>query len=391
MNIFSIQPLFPDDAANTLADLSADLLTKSGYLAGAMRPQTQQGVADLVRTMNCYYSNLIEGHRTTPREIDDALRDSYSDDPKKKNLQLEARQHIETQKKIDSGDLIAENPASDQLLKGIHFEFCTGLPEEMLAISNPDSGKKVTVIPGHFRDDEVKVGQHIPPLHTEIPYFMELFSATYDPSKLSKIDAIIAVAASHHRLVWIHPFADGNGRVARLFSHAYLLKQLGIGCKLWSISRGLARTSSDYKMRLAAADDARHGDYDGRGALSDKQLFRFCSYFLECCIDQIDYMTRMIDPKSLEERIVSYCLYEISAGNLPKTSDLVLRTALTNGQLDRGEMPRITGYQERRARDVLTALIKKNLLVSTGPRKPVRLGFPVDVADRWFPKLYAPE
>jgi len=59
--------------------------------------------------------------------------------------------------------------------------------------------------------------------------------------------------------------------------------------------------------------DARHGDYDGRGALSDKQLFRFCSYFLECCIDQIDYMTQMIDPKSLEERIASYCLYEISA------------------------------------------------------------------------------
>ena len=102
-------------------------------------------------------------------------------------------------------------------------------------------------------------------------------------------------------------------------------------------------------------------------------------------------MTQMIDPKSLEERIASYCLYEISAGNLPKTSDLVLRTVLTNGQLDRGEMPRITGYQERRARDVLTELIKKNLLVSTGPRKPVRLGFPVDVVDRWFPKLYSPE
>ena len=370
--------------------MSADLLTKSRHQEEAMRPQTRQGVADLVRTMDCYYSNLIEGHRIMPRDIDDALRDSYSDDPKKKNLQLEARQHIETQKKIDSGDLFTENPASDQLLRGIHFEFFTGLPEEMLEISNPDTGKNVKVTPGSFRDDEVKVGQHIPPLHTEIPYFMELFSKTYDPSKLSKVNSIIAVAASHHRLVWIHPFADGNGRVARLFSHAYLHK-LGVGCSLWSISRGLARTASDYKMRLAAADDARHGDYDGRGALSDKQLFRFCSYFLECCIDQIDYMTQMIDPKSLEERIASYCLYEISAGNLPKTSDLVLRTVLTNGQLDRGEMPRITGYQERRARDVLTELIKKNLLVSTGPRKPVRLGFPVDVVDRWFPKLYSPE
>lgn len=390
MNNFSIQPMFPDDATNTLVDLSADLLTKSGFLAGAMRPQTQQGVADLVRSMNCYYSNLIEGHRTTPREIDDAMRDSYSDDPKKRNLQLEARQHIETQKKIDTGDLLDENPASERLLTSIHYEFCNGLPKEMLEITNPDTGKMIKVIPGRFREDEVKVGRHIPPAHTEVPYFMELFRTTYDPSKLSKIKSIIAVAASHHRLVWIHPFADGNGRVARLFSHAYLLK-LGVGCSLWSISRGLARTTSDYKMRLAAADDERHGDYDGRGALSNKQLYKFCCYFLECCIDQIDYMTKMIDPKSLEERIAAYCLSEISAGNLPKTSDQVLRTALTAGQIERGEMSRITGYQERRARDVLTSLINKNLLVSTGPRKPVRLGFPADVADKWFPGLYSPE
>ena len=139
--------MFPEDAEHTLADLSADLLTKSGFLAGAIRPQTQQGIADLVRSMNCYYSNLIEGHRTTPREIDDAMRDSYSDDPKKKNLQIEARQHIETQKKIDAGVLFHENPASEELLTGIHYEFCNGLPKELLQLTNPDTGKTLKVVP----------------------------------------------------------------------------------------------------------------------------------------------------------------------------------------------------------------------------------------------------
>ena len=57
--------MLPEDPREILGDLSADLLTKSGYLSGAMRPQTQKSVAELVRTMNCYYSNLIEGHRST--------------------------------------------------------------------------------------------------------------------------------------------------------------------------------------------------------------------------------------------------------------------------------------------------------------------------------------
>lgn len=390
MKNFAIQPMLPEDPREILGDLSADLLTKSGYLSGAMRPQTQKSVAELVRTMNCYYSNLIEGHRTTPREIDAALQDSYSDDPKKKDLQIEARHHINTQKNIDTGTLYNDNPAAKTFLTDIHHDFCKDLPRDMLVITNPDNGREIAVVPGQFRDGEVKVGHHIPPSYTDIPYYMELFETSYDPSKLSKINSIIAVAASHHRFVWIHPFYDGNGRVARLFSHAYF-QNIGVGSSLWSVSRGLARTTEEYKKKLAAADDERHGDTDGRGALSNKQLFEFCRYFLECAIDQIEYMTKVLEPKSLEERIVAYCLQEISAGNLPKTSDLILRTALHTGEVTRGEAPRITGYQERRARDVLTKLINRKLLVSTGPRKPVRLGFPSEVADRWFPKLYSPE
>jgi len=44
--------------------------------------------------MNCYYSNLIEGHNTLPIDIDRALRDDYAGDPKRRNLQLEARAHM---------------------------------------------------------------------------------------------------------------------------------------------------------------------------------------------------------------------------------------------------------------------------------------------------------
>ncbi|WP_457849551.1 hypothetical protein, partial [Staphylococcus aureus] len=58
------------------------------------------------------------------------------------------------------------------------------------------------------------------------------------------------------------------------------------------------------------------------------------------------------------------------------------------GELDRGRAADLTGYQERRGREILAHLLKVGLLVSQGPRAPVRLGFPVDVAERWFPRLY---
>jgi hypothetical protein len=62
-------------------------------------------LADLVRAMNCYYSNLIEGHDTHPIDIERALKSDYSNDAKKRDLQLEAQAHIAVQKWIDAGGL----------------------------------------------------------------------------------------------------------------------------------------------------------------------------------------------------------------------------------------------------------------------------------------------
>ena len=55
--------------------------------------------------MNCYYSNLIEGHDTHPVDIERALKNDYSRDEKKRDLQLEAKAHIIVQQGIDTGAL----------------------------------------------------------------------------------------------------------------------------------------------------------------------------------------------------------------------------------------------------------------------------------------------
>ncbi|MDX1920043.1 MAG: Fic family protein [Candidatus Caenarcaniphilales bacterium] len=381
-----MEPLLVNDGERRLEDLAFELIHKSSLLAGQLNPTLRNSIGNLVRSMNCYYSNFIEGHNTHPRDIDKALAKEFSSDKKRRSLQQEALAHIEVQRLIDFADKEI-NPVSIEYIKWLHFEFCSRLPDDLLMVENPDTKAKIKVTPGEFRESYVQVGRHIPPSASAVENFMLRFSKAYDPSHLSKLKRILAVPCSHHRLLWIHPFYDGNGRVTRLISHAYF-KQIGIGNSLWSVSRGLARNARRYKELLMQADEPRQGDLDGRGNLSLKALTAFCEFFLECCIDQVEYMGSLIEPKNLLNRIEIYVEEEVRAGRLLNGSFSLLREAFLAGSFERGKAPEITGYKDRQARSVLSKLIDSKLLISDSDKGAVRLNFPIDVVERWFPKLY---
>lgn len=381
----AMEPLFPEESKR-LSDLATDLVARSNALAGRLHPVMQEGLGHLVRSMNCYYSNLIEGHHTHPIDIDRALAGDYSTEPEKRNLQLEARAHIDVQQKIDAG--AAPQPSTAiEFIRWVHKEFCRQLPEQLLTVSDPKTGRKEKVVPGELRHSLVKVGRHIPPAPQDLAALLERFASAYGNDTLPKIQRIICVAASHHRLLWIHPFADGNGRVARLTSHA-LLRELGIGSSLWSISRGLARAVDTYKAALQSADQPRRGDLDGRGNLTQSGLVDFCVFFLSSCVDQMVFMESLFEPTELQRRMEIWCEEETRAGRLPRGSWPLLREAVLVGEFSRGKAPDLTDYQERQARTVLNTLIEKGFLVSATSRSAVRLGFPFAVVDRWFPRLY---
>src|SRR6266700_3399922 len=88
-----------------LTDLAFELTRKSAGFRRSLPFAVLTSLADLVRAMNCYYSNLIEGHDTHPIDIERALKNDYSKDPRKRDLQLEAKEHIAVQKWIDGGGL----------------------------------------------------------------------------------------------------------------------------------------------------------------------------------------------------------------------------------------------------------------------------------------------
>ena len=382
-----MEPMILSESNSELDDLVFDLVQKSGLLARQLNPTVQLSVGHLVRAMNCYYSNLIEGHDTHPWDIERALSESYSNDPEKRNLQEEAVAHIAVQKMIDEGNDPEISPASTEYTLWLHKEFCRRLPDDLLWAENPDTGKKIRVVPGEIRKHVVKVGRHIPPMPDNLPGFMNRFDAAYQPKTLSKPRRIIAAACAHHRFLWIHPFIDGNGRVSRLMSYSMLMRE-GVGGTLWSVARGLAKNVSTYKQLLMTADSERQGDRDGRGTLSEKTLTAFAKFFLEICIDQVDYMGSILKPEELVRRVRLYTQDEQAAGRLHKGSFPILREVLLFGEVERGRAAEITGYKERMARTVVSELVKKGLLVSDTPKSALRLGFPIEVVERWFPALY---
>ena len=109
---------------------------------------------------------------------------------------------------------------------------------------------------------------------------------------------------------------------------------------------------AEYKQRLMAADEPRHGGADGRGNLSEQRLAEFASFFLETCIDQMRFMETLMQPQRLRERIMTWCKTEMAAGTLSKGADIVMREALMAGAVERGELPDLLSVGERQGRKV---------------------------------------
>jgi Fic family protein len=385
-----IEPCLLDQTTPEILDLVAELARLSGSLGNRLHPRSAANLADLVRVMNCYYSNLIEGHNTTPREIERAMDNELDQAPERRNLQLEARAHIRLQREIDqlfaAGDL--PPPTSIDFIRWLHREFYIEATEEMMTIRG--NNRTLIMVPGQFRqnaDEDVDVGRHIPPSSERVADFMNHFASQYRMDRLGEGSRIIAIPAAHHRFNYIHPFLDGNGRVSRLMSHAMAL-HAGVGAYgLWSISRGLARgleSRGDYKRMMDHADMPRQGDLDGRGNLSRRALTDFTVWFLKICVDQVRFMNGLFELETLLARLKIY----VEKRNLKAEALPMLEQALIRGELPRGDASRITGLKERAARDLLASLIDDGILKSDTPKGAVSLRFPLHSVEILFPSLF---
>lgn len=379
-----------------LAEAALSLAQAAGRLGAGLPPATLAQVAAMIRVMNSYYSNRIEGNNTRPREIEAALAGAFDEDPRRRALQQESAAHVRLQAEIDRRAAmgVLEDPSSPDFIRWLHREFYRDVDASALVIREGDTGGegRIVMVPGEWREGDVEVGDHVPPPHDRLPAFMEYFHTRFRQDRLhGQVAKILAVATAHHRMNYIHPFYDGNGRVSRLMSHA-MAHQAGIGTGgLWSVSRGLARGIAggfpgreEYKEMMRLADRIRQGDRDGRGNLSLQALTRFAIWFLGTCHDQVAFMEGLLDFAGMGERLARYA----AARDFRTGGAELLRAVLVRGQVERGDVAAVLGVAPRTARAVIKELTDDGILGSETPRSTLELRFPSQTHEMLFPRLF---
>jgi hypothetical protein len=407
---------------------SARLLVRDIDVLGAQLPvQTVDAVHRLLRDATTYYSNLIEGHDTHPIFLDAARKGAIAKVPALRDRQLEALAHARTQESCETA-LSNEpglNVSAPSTIIGVHESFYSQLPETLRTIRDLAGTRALIVEPGQLRDYDVHVGAHVAIPFGQVPAALAAFGETYDPARLlpdiaptfppsedARAAALVAVAAAHHRLLWIHPFGDGNGRVARIVTDL-LLARLGLGARgLWSMSRGLARSADRYKQHLANADQGPWNATDGRGPLSERFLGEFCSFFLDVAADQVRYMRDVLAPDELRARVRDYArrrvTREIPAPDSPADvtaamrrvgrpslafrveSAYVIEHLFTVAPLPRGDVARIARTSDRTARRLIRELESEGFVSSATPRGALLPRIPTHAAPYLLKDLFPP-
>jgi Fic family protein len=391
-DISQFQPLFPEERVLApLQDLSARVIDSCLRLTGHGVAPVAVALRPKLRAMNSYYTNRIEGQHTRPADIERAIRKDFDADATIARKQRLAVAHIEVEEELERGIDGASPVAlfSPALVRDIHKRLYEKLPE-LDRITDQDE----PIRPGQYRTKDVKAGLHIAPPWQEVEGLMDGWAAHY-AALPGKENLLIGAACSHHRFTWVHPFIDGNGRAARLHAHL-VLHAMGLTQGLWSPMRGLARTREQYYGRLNNADLLRRNDYDGCGPLSQEELVAFVRYFLEVCLDQVQFMRDRLDLQTLKERLKALLVsLQASSWDIGSEKSVIKIEALEplhyvamTGALDRSRFISMIGLEERTARRILASLLDFGILKAETPRAPVEFAIPLKSLKFLFPNLW---
>lgn len=388
------EPLMPEESKLApLLERASDLTRAATALGTASGKAAQLELRALLRSMNSYYTNRIEGEHTRPSDIERALQRDFSANADLARKQRLAVAHIRTEQSCEieverqvaaSGDEGARWLYSSDALTWVHGALFSDLPANDLKLSDGS-----LMVPGQLRKRGVAVGRHEAPTPKSLPAFIERWAQTYGRARRGEA-SIVALAASHHRLTWMHPFLDGNGRVARLHTHL-LLHAWGFTNGLWSPLRGFARSEERYKALLQAADEHRRGDLDGRGNLTQNGLVDWIHYAMDVCIDQVEFMTKQLDIDGMRDRIEAALAFEASAvksGVRPEALIPLHYLFATQAELGRAEFKAMTGLGERIATETVSSLVRRGYLVSDSAYGKLRFAVPRHALRFYFPALW---
>lgn len=227
----------------------------------SLRPLPKDAVKKIledIRLRHTYHSDAIEGNTLTLQETKLVLEEGITIGGKP------LKDHIEARNDAEAFDLMiklvnSKKEISQETIQQIH-EFVT---------------KGILENPGQYRTGNVTItGADIkPPSFLKIVKFMDEYTQNIQKLKLHPIKKSAYI---HHELVRIHPFFDGNGRVARLLTSFYLMKK---GYPPIVIQK------EDRKNYYKSLNKADHGDLSDFATFIARTVNESLQYYLSSFIE----------------------------------------------------------------------------------------------------------
>jgi Fic family protein len=279
-----VDPDWGSSLASTIIELEKLRVKKLG---GPVPPYIFFQIKDIFQKFESLGSARIEGNNTTLAEFVEKIIEKTSSS-KKKDEGLEEILNIDKAIDFIDKNIKKDSTFTRALLSQIHKILMNGL--------TPPPDGEGSRYPGELRPVDVTIAgsKHIPPNHLVMPdYFEELLDFVNQ-----SIDAqyhLLVVALAHHRMTWVHPYDNGNGRMVRMFTYALLIKQ-GFQVKSGRIVNPTAIFCMDrdkYYDMLSLADTGEK-----------EKTLQWCSYVLGGLKEEIEKIDRLLDLKYMTDIIL---------------------------------------------------------------------------------------
>ncbi len=240
LELFRIEEIALDEASNALLED----IDETARRVNEFRPLASETVEGLLRDLlgeRVFTSNAIEGNTLDLRETLEVLKTGHIDIQKKR----EATEALNLGKAIEytQENLISPKaPLNRKTLLHLHDLLLRGINDEWA---------------GRFRDGEVMIhaAKYQPPDATYVSdlvdSFFERLNHAERPNHASEVHPVLLATWAHWAIARVHPFFDGNGRMARLWQDIILFRKK-LTC---AIIRPEDRR--DYLSALECADEGR--------------------------------------------------------------------------------------------------------------------------------------
>ncbi|MFA5855309.1 MAG: Fic family protein [Candidatus Gracilibacteria bacterium] len=193
--------------------------------------EQESAIQERLRAEWTYNSNAIEGNTLTFGETLFFLREGLTSEGRPLKDYLEAKNHVEA---IDGLEDIIQNkrPLTEGLIKELHGVLMRGMEFSLARGAGGQIIRKEIHIgqykiqPNHVLTLSGKIHHYADPLHVKDK--MEELLKWYHSKK--ELHPVERAAIFHYKFVSIHPFDDGNGRMARLLMNLILMKSGYLPC-----------------------------------------------------------------------------------------------------------------------------------------------------------------